>query len=64
MTRLDRIIQAFNEYDEIVEDFAWSNNDGSKDLVLEELRTKVSLLVGELKMHGCSNKWSKTEVKR
>ena len=53
MTRLERIIDAFNRYDGIVEDLAWNNNDGSRELVLDELRTDVSLLIGELKTYGC-----------
>lgn len=38
MTRLERIIKAFNEYDEIVDDLAYNNNDGSRELVVKELR--------------------------
>ena len=53
MTRLDRIIKAFNEYDEIVDDLVWNNNDGSKEYVLKELRKEVKFLIAELKRYGC-----------
>lgn len=53
MTRLERIIKAFNEYDEIVDDLSWNNNDGSKEYVLEELRKDVKSLIAELKRYGC-----------
>lgn len=56
MTRLDRIIQAFNKYDEMVRDLAWNNNDGSKECELNELQLEVSLLIGELKRYGCRRK--------
>ena len=53
MTRLDRIISAFNEYDEIVENLAWDNNDGTYERELKRLRKEVSELIVELKLHGC-----------
>lgn len=53
MTRLERIIKAFNEYDEIVDDLAYNNNDGSKEHVVKELRKEVKSLVAELKRYGC-----------
>lgn len=53
MTRLERIIKAFNDYDEIVDDLAYNNNDGSRELVLKELRKEVKSLIHELKRYGC-----------
>lgn len=57
MTRLDRIIKAFNDYDDLVEELALRNSDNSQDRTLKELRDRVSLLIGELKRHGCRRKW-------
>ena len=53
MTRLDRIISAFNDYDEIVENLTWDHNDGTYERELKKLRKEVSELITELKMHGC-----------
>lgn len=53
MTRLDKIIQAFNDYDELVDELALRNGDNSQDRVLNDLRNKVSVLIGELKRYGC-----------
>ena len=53
MTRLGRIIKAFNEYDEIVDDLAYNNNDGSREHVIKELRKEVKSLINELKRYGC-----------
>jgi plasmid stabilization system protein ParE len=53
MTRLERIIKAFNEYDEIVDDLAYNNNDGSREHVVKELRKEVKSLIAELKRYGC-----------
>ncbi len=53
MTRLDRIIQAFNDYDDLVDELALRNCDNSQDKLLNELRNQVSVLIGELKKHGC-----------
>ena len=53
MTRLERIIKAFNEYDEIVDDLTYNNNDGSREHVVKELRKEVKLLIAELKRYGC-----------
>lgn len=53
MTRLDRIIKAFNDYDNLVEELALRNSDNSQNGELKELRNEVSLLIGELKRHGC-----------
>ena len=56
MTRLDRIIKAFNDYDEIVENLSWNNNDGTYERELKILRKEVSELIVELKLHGCRRK--------
>lgn len=53
MTRLDRVIKAFNDYDEIVEELSLRNSDNSQNSALEKLRNEVLLLVDELKRHGC-----------
>lgn len=57
MTRLDRIIQAFNDYDDLVEELALRNSDNSQNNDLNKLRDEVSILIGELKRHGCRRKW-------
>ena len=56
MTRLDRIIKVFNDYDEIVENLAWNHNDGTYEYELRKLREDVKLLVDELKRYGCRRK--------
>ena len=53
MTRLDRIIKAFNDYDEMVDNLAWNNNDGTYERELKKLREEVKLLVAELERYGC-----------
>lgn len=53
MTRLDRVIQAFNDYDNLVKKQTLTEEDKLK---LEKLRENVSLLVGELKRYGCRRK--------
>ena len=56
MTRLDRIIKAFNDYDEMVENLSWDNNDGTYERELKKLREDVSELIAELKRYGCRRK--------
>lgn len=63
MTRLERIIQAFNDYDDLVEDlrdrvadYSGSRCDVFLDMKLNDLRNEVSVLIGELKEHGCRRK--------
>lgn len=56
MTRLDRIIKAFNDYDEMVDNLAWNNNDGTYERELKKLREEVKLLVDELERYGCRRK--------
>ena len=53
MTRLDRIIKCFNDYDDLVEELALRNSDNSQNRELQELRHKVDILIWELKNHGC-----------
>ena len=50
MTRLERVIKAFNQYDTMVDEIIWCKEQEDK---LNELRNEVSLLVGELKRYGC-----------
>ena len=50
MTRLERVIKAFNQYDTMVDEVIWCKEQEDK---LNELRNEVSLLVGELKRYGC-----------
>ena len=53
MTRLERVIKALNDYDEMVEDLLFAHNDIGKNDKLDKLRNEVSILVGELKRYGC-----------
>lgn len=61
MTRLDRIIKAFNDYDKFVQDntvvgflekkYCEDNSPERKEL--DNIRMDVSRLIGELKRYGC-----------
>lgn len=60
MTRLQRIIQCFNDYDSLIKDI--TSIEGQKKLVLfdeydeqrlNDVRERTSLLIGELKRYGC-----------
>lgn len=53
MTRLDRIIQAFNDYDKLVKSYALNAEEWFK---ICQLRRDVRVLIGELKLHGCKRK--------
>ena len=53
MTRLDRVIKGFNDYDNFIKDLQIRTNDKIKDAELSKLRQDVSLLIGELKRYGC-----------
>ena len=62
MTRLDRIIKAFNDYDNfakkhsargIFEDHGLDYTKLDEYAELNNIRNEVSLLIGELKRHGC-----------
>lgn len=65
MTRLDRIIKAFNDYDNFVkkysiigifEDRGLNYTTLDEYAELNNIRNEVSLLIGELKRHGCRRK--------
>ena len=56
MTRLDRVIKGFNDYDNFVKDLMLRTNDNIKEAELKKLRNEVSLLIGELKRYGCRRK--------
>lgn len=62
MTRLNRIIKAFNDYDNFVKKYSTIGAFEDKELdytkldeytELNNIRNEVSLLIGELKRHGC-----------
>lgn len=53
MTRLDRIIKCFNDYDDLIEELAIRNSDNSQNRELQALRHKVDILIMELKNYGC-----------
>lgn len=50
MTRLDRIIEVFEQYYEMVDEIIWTKEQEDK---LNELRDKSNTLVDELKRYGC-----------
>jgi hypothetical protein len=50
MTRLDRIIKAFNDYDRLIKSDMLSAEEWYK---IAQLRRDVRLLIEELKEHGC-----------
>jgi len=66
MTRLDRIIEAFNDYDNFIKANTLigviehgkiePNTVDEQREELEMIRDKVSVLIGELKRFGCSSK--------
>ena len=56
MTRLERVIKGFNDYDKLVEQLiGWI--DEEEGVVAEhrvnKIRDEVSLLIGELRRFGC-----------
>lgn len=61
MTRLNRIIQTFNDYDNFVKNntvvgYYESKNipdDSPSKKELDRIRSDVSVLIGELKRYGC-----------
>lgn len=56
MTRLDRIIKGFNDYDNLVKKLIIEARDPfeyEREIGLTKIRNDVSLLVGELKRYGC-----------
>lgn len=65
MTRLDRVIKAFNDYDNFVknnsfigqyEELGWDYTTTEAYAELNKIRNEVSLLIGELKRYGCRRK--------
>lgn len=53
MTRLERIIKGFNEYDKLCSTYIDDTDETISRRQLQELRNEVSLLVGELRRCGC-----------
>ena len=63
MTRLNRIIKAFNDYDNFVKDNTLIgffecgktkfNTAQEQEAEIKRIRNEVSILIGELKSHGC-----------
>ena len=59
MTRLDRVIKAFNDYDNLVKSLIlWLDEiDGAvAEYRVNKLRNEISPLIGELKRYGCRRK--------
>jgi hypothetical protein len=59
MTRLDRVIKGFNDYDNLVRSLIMMLDevDGTvAEFRVNKLRDEISLLVGELKRYGCRRK--------
>lgn len=61
MTRLDKVIKGFNDYDNLIKELiSWlEDNNLDYDAMVAELRVdairkEVSSLVGELKRFGCA----------
>ena len=50
MTRLDRIIKAFDDYDKLVKRDALNEEEFVK---ICKLKIDVSILIDELKLYGC-----------
>ena len=64
MTRLNRIIKAFNDYDNFVKDntlVGFLERNGKQNFTtpeehienIKKISNEVSVLIGELKRHGC-----------
>lgn len=56
MTRLDRVIKALNDYDNLVKSLIlWLDEiDGAvAEYRVNKLRNEISPLIGELKRYGC-----------
>ena len=50
MTRLDRIIEVFEQYHEMLDEIIWTKDQEDK---LTELHNKANVLIDELKRYGC-----------
>ena len=57
MTRLDRIIQAFQDYDYLVNELAIRNIDSSQNDAQKKLSKEVSELIKLLERYGCRRRW-------
>ena len=57
MTRLERIIKAFDDYDDLVDELALRNHDSSQNNAQKKLKEEVSVLIEELEQHGCRRKY-------
>lgn len=56
MTRLDRVIKGFNDYDNLVKSLIMMLDevDGTvAEYRVNKIRDEISLLIGELKRYGC-----------
>ena len=56
MTRLDRVVKCFNDYDTLIQRLTeWLNTDEAivAEYRANEIRNEVSLLIGEFRAHGC-----------
>ena len=56
MTRLDRVIKAFNDYDNLVKSLIMMLDevDGTvAEYRVNKIRDEISPLIGELKRYGC-----------
>lgn len=59
MTRLDRVIKGFNDYDNLVKSLIMMLDevDGTvAEYRVSKIRDEISLLVGELTRYGCRRK--------
>lgn len=59
VNRLDRVIKAFNDYDNLIKELTkWLNEPESlvAEYRVDKIREEVSLLIGELKRYGCRRK--------
>ena len=59
MTRLDRVVKSFNNYDKLVQELiSWLDEHEAivAEYRVDKLRNEVSLLIGELKRYGCRRK--------
>ena len=57
MTRLEKVIKGFNDYDNLVKKLIEWLDDDSEKIVAEhrvnKIRDEISPLIGELKRYGC-----------
>jgi hypothetical protein len=57
LTRLDRVIKCFNDYDKLVKDLQLKEVDSVvAEYLANQIRSEVSQLIGELKRYGCRRK--------